>query len=62
MSTKQPTPEDLARDYIDSIIAINRKHGMQHGAMSQEVYDEAVTAASDAYRHLGATRARPARN
>jgi hypothetical protein len=51
MSTTQVTREDRARAYIDSIVAINRKHGMD-GDLSHEMYDEAVAAAANAYKEL----------
>ena len=57
MSTKPVTPEDRAREYIDSIVAINLKYGMQRQPLSAEDYDRAVDAAthvySDAHRVLG---------
>lgn len=50
MTTPQATDE-RARQYIDSVVAINRKYGMD-GSISDEDYNEAVTAAADAFRGL----------
>ena len=49
MSTTPVTPEDRARDYIDSIVAINLKYGMQQQPLSAEEYDRAVSAATQVY-------------
>ena len=49
MNTKQATREDRAREYIDSIIEINRKYGMG-GSISDEEYEDAVADAANAFK------------
>lgn len=45
------TREEMAREYIDSIVEINRKYGMaMDGDHSEDAYREAVAAAAGAYR------------
>jgi hypothetical protein len=56
MNTKQATREERAREYIDSIIAINQKYGMG-GEISDDEYEEAVAEATNAYRAPAASNA-----
>ncbi len=56
MNTQQVTREDRAREYIDSVVAINRKYGMQNNDLSHDAYDEAVLAATKAYKGLDGIR------
>ena len=49
MTKKNDT--DRARQYIDAIVAINKRHGMG-GAISQESYEQAVARSARAYRGL----------
>lgn len=51
MNTRSSTLEDRAREYIDSIVAINQKYGMD-GNLSEDIYNDAVTAATDAYKNV----------
>jgi hypothetical protein len=43
--------EERARAFIDKIVAINRKYGMD-GNLAEDVYNDAVTSAANAYRGL----------
>ena len=49
MRTPQVTAEERAREHIDSVIAINRKYGMD-GNISDEAYHEAASAATEEIR------------
>jgi len=50
--TMSKAPNDArARAYIDSVVAINHKYGMD-GFITAEEYDEAVAAAAAAFRPL----------
>lgn len=45
--SKKPDSEQVAREYIDRIVAINRRHGMGDG-IPAETYDRAVEKAARA--------------
>ena len=54
MTTQQTTSDAKARAYIDSIVEINQRYGMD-GTITAEEYDEAVAAATAAFRPLHRT-------
>jgi hypothetical protein len=56
MTTQQVTSGDRARAYIDSVVAINRKYGMD-GSLSDDDYNQAV---ADAEAVVVALRRTPA--
>jgi hypothetical protein len=51
MTMPQATSDDKARAYIDSVVVINQKYGMD-GNITAEEYDEAVAAAAAVFRPL----------